>query len=274
LYTCVINCNPINTMTPPMYATIKEFSKRFMKLDPEFWYVTVAFLIACMIWASPVFFLREDVLGKSVTVAVIIAITLYNRIAGIIALILVIALLNRTPGKEGLGFATPTPAPISFKSSTEFRENYCLKGVSDPTTPAQQMEYSYMLSPTMFTTDANGKLQTRPEFIKFLNLSSFNANNGCKLDPTTKGYITITNLCDPTCNWAMNSTTATSGPAPAPTATSMPTTGPEIPSINDMSMTEGFTPMLRPHIRTARHVVSNGMDNLKASANRLKRQFF
>lgn len=253
---------------------LQEFAKRFTKLDPAFGYVAFAFLIACMIWAFPVLFLRDDVLGKIVMVSAIIAMTMYHRIAGIIALIVIIAMLNRTPGKEGLGFATPTPAPISFKSSTEFRENYCLKGVSDPTTPAQQMEYSYMLSPTMFTTDANGKLQTRPEFIKFLNLSSFNANNGCKLDPTTKGYITITNLCDPTCNWAMNSTTATSGPAPAPTATSMPTTGPEIPSINDMSMTEGFTPMLRPHIRTARHVVSNGMDNLKASANRLKRQFF
>jgi len=215
----------------------------------------------------------DDVLGKSLMVAFIIAMTIYNRIAGIVALILVIALLNRTPVKEGLTFATPTPAPISFNSPDEFRQKYCLKGVADPATPTTPLEYSYMLSPAMFT-DISGNIQTRTEFVKFVNFATFNAGNGCKLDPTTKNYGTIHNMCDPTCNWATNSNTALTT---APTA--MPTTDPAIPSLppnDDTNTTEGFNPMsaLRPHLRTGRHIITDGADNVKSIANRLKRQLF
>jgi len=214
----------------------------------------------------------DDVLGKSVMVAFIIAMTIYNRIAGIIALIIVIALLNRTPVKEGLTFATPTPAPISFNSPDEFRQKYCLKGVADPATPTTPLEYSYMLSPTMIT-DISGNIQARPEFIKFVNFATFNAGNGCKLDPATKNYVTIPNMCDPTCNWATNSNSTTSAPS------TMPTTDPAIPTLppnDDTNTTEGFNPMsaLRPHIRAGRHLVTDGAANVKSVANRLKRQLF
>ena len=265
-----------------IYSNMKEFSKHFMKMDPAFWYVAVAFLIACI---YPVFSLRDDVLGKSFMVAVIIAMTLYNRIAGIVALILVIALLNRDRGvMEGFGMdglgassnqmfggASAAPAPISFNSPDEFRQKYCLKGVSDPATPSTPLEYSYMLSPTMFT-DISGNIQARPEFAKFVNFTTFNADNGCKLDPTTKNYGTIHNMCDPTCNWATNSNSTT-----APTA--MPTTDPAIPSLppdDDTTTTEGFNPMsmLRPHLRTGRHIITDGASNVKSFANRLKRQLF
>ena len=240
---------------------MKEFGKHFMKLDPAFWYVAVAFLIACI---YPVFILRDDVLGKSFMVAFIITATLYNRIAGIVALILVIALLNLTPVKEGLTFDKPTPAPISFNSPDEFRQKYCLKGVSDPATPTTPLEYSYMLSPAMFT-DTSGNLQTRTEFAKFVDFATFNAGNGCKLDPTTKNYITIPNMCDPICNWATISNSST---API---TAMPTA---IPSLSNT--TEGFNPMsaLRPHLRAGRHIVTDGAANVKSVANRLKRQLF
>ena len=81
-------------------GSLQEFAKRFTKSDPAVGYVAFAFLVACI---YPVFSLRrEDVLDKSFAygaavarVAVIIAMTLYNRIAGIIALIVIIAMLNR-----------------------------------------------------------------------------------------------------------------------------------------------------------------------------------
>jgi hypothetical protein len=78
---------------------LEEFAKRFTKLDPAFGYVAVAFLIACMLWAFPVLFLRDDVLGKIVMVSAIIAATMYHPIAGIIAVLIVIVAWN--PVKEG-----------------------------------------------------------------------------------------------------------------------------------------------------------------------------
>lgn len=80
----------------------QEFHKRFMKFDPEFGAVAFAFVIACMIWAFPIFFLRDNVLGKMVMVASVIAMTLYHRIAGIITLIAIIAILNQIRIKEGM----------------------------------------------------------------------------------------------------------------------------------------------------------------------------
>jgi hypothetical protein len=37
---------------------------------------------------------------------------------------------------------------------------------------------------------------------------------------------------------------------------------------------EGFTPMLRPHIRKVKHAVSGGMNALQSGAGRLQRQLF
>jgi len=149
-----------------------------MKIDPEFGAVAFAFIIACMIWASPIFFLRDNVLGKMVMVASLIAMTLYHRIAGIIALIAIIAILNQIPMKEGmenplssstnpltkvdsLSGATPAPsaAPTapSFNSPDEFRQKYCVKGIPDDPTQSGKLIMNYMLSPDFFTKfDASG----------------------------------------------------------------------------------------------------------------------
>ena len=70
-------------------------------VPPEFGYAAVAFLFACMIWVSP----SDDVLGKAIMVSVIIALTMYHRIAGILAVIAVIALMqttNQRPKKNKL----------------------------------------------------------------------------------------------------------------------------------------------------------------------------
>ena len=233
---------------------LEEFAKRFIKLDPAFGYVAVAFLIACMLWAFPVLFLRDDVLGKIVMVSAIIAATMYHPIAGIIAVLIVIVAWN--PVKEGFSMnddhplmpTTPSSSAIQFNTADEFREKYCIKGIAQ-SAANMPPDNQYMLSPALFN-DINGKPQFKPEVIKQMNIPSFNAANSCKEDPPNN-FLTVANMCDSGCNWTTNPTTA-----PTPTST------------------EGFTPMLRPHIRTARHVVSNGMDNLKSTANRLKRQFF
>lgn len=254
---------------------LQEFAKRFTKLDPAFGYVAFAFLVACMIWAFPVLFLRDDVLGKIVMVSAIIAMTMYHRIAGIIALIVVIAMLNQKPNKEGmlnsiptlppsnpLVGSTPSSSSISFKTPAEFRQRYCTKekGVPDDLSGKGRLNMTYMLSPAFFTKmDASGNPQlTIDEItaIESMDPASFNQCKPTTIDGQGEQRQTINNICDPACNWTIK-------PAPTPTPTPITSTS-----------TEGFTPMLRSHIRTARHVVSNGMDNLKSTANRLKRQFF
>jgi len=278
---------------------LQEFAKRFAKFDPAICYVAVAFLIACMIWAFPVLFLRDDVLGKVIMVSAIIAITMYHRIAGIIALIVVIAMLNQKPNKEGMmiptistssnalsnALSTPlsnapsTPlsnplvgsppsssSSISFKTPAEFRQKYCTKGVADDLSGQGKLTMSsYMLSPAFFSKmDASGNPQLTNDEITAIQSMDHNSFSECK--PTTivgqgEQRQTINNMCDPACNWTIKP------PTPTPTLTPTPT---PTPTTN----AEGFTPMLRPHIRTGRRMMTDGMDKLKSTANRLKRQFF
>ena len=261
-------------MTSPIHSIAKEFSKH-----PEFGYMAVAFLIACMIWASPSLFLRNSVLGKLLLVAGIIAMTLYHRIAGIVALILVIALLNRTPTKEGLTFATPpSPPPISFKSPDEFRQKYCLKGVADDPAETGTIAFNYMLSPDFFTLDASGNptmTMTQMDALGKMEPISFNKCTPLTVKNGGHSYETIHNMCDPACDWTMNPASTTATPAP----TKISTTGPAIPAIPSLSLsktTEGFNPMstMRPYLRSGRHFMTDSVDNAKSVANRLKRQFF
>jgi len=199
----------------------------------------------------------DDVLGKSVMVAFIIAMTTYNRIAGIVALILVIALLNRNPTKEGLTLGkTATPAPISFNSPDEFRQKYCLKGVADDPTQSGKLGFSYMLTPSFFTLDASGNPMLTKEEIEAFGKMDTSSFMKCKPLILKSGQETetINNVCDPACPWTMN-----------PASTAAPTTAPT---------TEGFTPMLRPHIRAGRHFVTDGAANVKSVVNRLNRQLF
>jgi len=248
-----------------------------MNVDPELGAVAFAFVIACMVWASPLFFLRDNVLGKIVMVAAIIALTMYHRIAGIIAVIAIIAVLNQLPMKEGMvnplasaSGATPTtPAPaISFKNPDEFRQKYCVKGLPDDPTQSGKYIMKYMLSPAFFTKmDASGNPiigTDQLDAFHTIDMNSFTKCNPMTLSNGGTQYETINNICDPKCGWIMAKPTAapTAAPTIAPTTTTSSTTA------------EGFTPMLRPHIRTGRRLVTNGMNNLKSGVNRLKRQLF
>lgn len=247
-----------------------------MKLDSNICCIAFAFLVACMVCASPVLFLRDRVLGKLLLVAGVVAMTMYHHIAGIIALVAVIALLQNRGIMEGMevgsigssGLANPLlgstaattapAAPSAPATAVQFRQQYCTKGVT--MTPDLKIKYDYMLLPTLFN-DNKGTPDINQEFLniaKNMNTASFNTCTPTIVSGTTDGkvYQTIQNMCDPSCNWTMN-------PAPTPTAMPMPTK-------------EGFTPMstLRPHIRTGRQIVSNGVDNVKSFAKRLQRQLF
>ena len=252
---------------------LKEFAKKFTNMDPELGLVAFAFVIACMIWASPLFFLRDNVLGKIIMVAAIIALTMYHRIAGLIALIAIISVLNQSPMKEGMvnpfasatGATPTTPAPaISFTTPDEFRQKYCVKGLPDDPTQSGKYTMKYMLSPAFFTKmDASGNpILTQDQLAAFGTIApkSFDKCTPLTLSNGGTEYESIHNMCDPKCGWTMAKPTA--APTAAPTTTTASTTA------------EGFTPMLRPHIRTGRHLVTNGLNNLKSGANRLKRQLF
>ena len=238
-----------------------------LNLDSNICCIAIAVLVACMVCASPVFFLRDRVLGKLLLVAGVVAMTVYHRIAGIIALVAVIAMLNQNrgimEGMEGLGSFGSTPAPISFKSPAEFREKYCLRGVPE-SPPGKNPEYTYMLNSSMFT-DNKGTPEMNMGFFSLIDFKSFETCKG--------GGATINNICDSGCNWTMNpASTATATAVPSATATAVPSATPTMPS----STSEGFTPMstFRPHIRTGRQLISNGVDNVKSFTKRLQRQLF
>ena len=246
-------------MPMPMPMPILNDLKRvFNKLTPQFWYAAVAFLFACMIWVSP----GDDVLGKALMAAFIVALTLYHRIAGILAVIAVIVLMQITNQREGMTQSNPlvpTTPPITFATAAEFKEKYCMKGVTQ--SGATDISTEYMMSPALFD-DNNGKPQLKLEVIKQMNMSTLNASNSCKSTPPTSttpnDYITLSNMCDPGCMWTTN-------PIQVPTkATNAPRT----------VSSEGFTPMMRPHIRKAKHAVSGGISAVQSGASRLQRQLF
>jgi len=217
---------------------------------------------------------QDNVLGKVVTVSAIIALTLYHRVAGIVALIVVISIMQQQqqPLREGLTTKTEateatdatddddakdnhpligsaaTASAIQFTTAAEFREKYCMKGVTQGAD--QKPELQYMLSPALF----DDKVQLKLEAIKQMNVSSMNAANSCKSTPPNStnpnDYVSIANMCDPGCNWTTNPTNA----SPA--------------------TKEGFTPALRPHIRNGRRMITNGAAAVKSGVNRLKRQIF
>ena len=265
---------------------LKEFAKKFTNMDPELGAVAFAFVIACIIWASPLFFLRDNVLGKIIMVAAIIALTMYHRIAGIIALIAIIALLNQIPMKEGMvnplakAMATTTTPAISFKTPDEFRQKYCVKGYPDDPAQSGKLILNYMLSPAFFTKmDASGNPIMSKDQLDAIGLIDLNSFNKCSPLTLTNGgteYASIHNMCDPKCGWTMKSTPAdTTGDTTGDTTAADTTAAAADTTAAAADTTaEGFTPMLRPHIRTGRRLVTNGLNNLKSSANRLKRQLF
>jgi len=228
-----------------------------MLQDSFKWFTPVAFafVIVCIMFASPGLFSRENVLGKIIMVATLITATCYNRIAGIITLIAFIAILNDVQIKEGmanplmsLSGATPTTPPpsISFNTPDEFRQKYCLRGVPDPVDGT--LKTSYMINLTFFTgVDASGNVTYGNDTLKAMDRIDEPSLKNC----AGSGF---QNICDPKCNWKMKTPSPTSAPSD--------------------NATEGFTQSFRSYIRNGTNLMTSGINYLKSNAARIKRQLF
>ena len=206
-------------------------------------------------------------------VASIIALTLYHRIAGIIALTVIIAIMQTQSKNKVIEKLTmnmdaiktespliatspsPTSSSIQFASSDEFREKYCMKGVGGAGTAPPSLQY--MLSPALFD-ESTGKPQFKTELIKQLNIPSFNASNSCKPDPSnSSNYLSIANMCDPECKWTTNTPAGSAAATPAPL----------IPK------KEGFATMVKnSSVQNVKNYVKDSMNTMKETANTLQRK--
>ena len=180
--------------------------RAFNKIDPTWGYATVALFFACIIWVSPMLSLRDnDILGRIITVMSIVMLTLCHRVAGIIALIVVIAIVQNRPAMEGFTLPKTISNPVvgsassddffSWKTPDEFKQKYCMKGLSDD-------GWNYILNPKLFTgpIDASGNPALDKDGAAVLGRidnATLKKENGCPKFVGTG----INVICDPKCNW-------------------------------------------------------------------------
>ena len=173
------------------------------KNDSIWGYATVAIFFACLIWVSPMLSLRDnDVLGRMITVTSIVILTMWHRVAGIIALSVVIAVMQNRPAMEGFTLPKTISNPIvgsassddffSWKTPDEFKQKYCIKGWGDD-------GWTYVLNPKFFNgpIDASGNPtisdKTLTSMVR-LDDKTITKENGCP----NKG---VGQVCDTKCNW-------------------------------------------------------------------------
>lgn len=178
----------------------------FNKYDSTWGYATVAIFFACMIWVSPMLSLRDnDVLGRMITVTSIIILTMWHRVAGIIALSVVIAVMQNRSAMEGFTLPKTISNPIvgsvssddffSWKTPDEFKQKYCIKGLSDH-------GLGYILNSKLLNIDASGNYTFHKDALASLNKidnKTLKKENGC---PKFVGA-GINVICDTKCNWKM-----------------------------------------------------------------------
>lgn len=182
-------------------------------------YLIIAVFIACMILVSPMLSLRDnDVLGKIITVASIIALTSVHRIAGIIALIVVIAFMQNRTAMEGFELPKINSNPIvsatssddffSWKTPDEFKQKYCMKGLNDD-------GWTYVLNPKIAPgpVDADGNPSYTDKSTALFNKIDFgsmqkgdNAKKCSKDLGKGKSFTGgIHGVCSPKCDWKVKS---------------------------------------------------------------------
>ena len=175
----------------------------FNKYDSTWGYATVAIFFACLIWVSPMLSLRDnDVLGRIITVMSIVMLTMWNRVAGIIALSVVIAIMQNRSEMEGFTLPKTISNPVvgsassdEWKTPDEFKQKYCMKGLGDD-------GWNYILNPKLFTgpIDASGNPALDKDGAAVLGRidnATLKKENGC---PKFVGS-GINVICDPKCNW-------------------------------------------------------------------------
>lgn len=149
----------------------------------------------------------SDILYKIVAVAIIVAFSLHHRVSGLVALIVVIAVMQNRPAMEGFTLPKTISNPVvgsassddffSWKTPDEFKQKYCMKGHSDD-------GWNYILNPKLFTgpIDASGNPtidKNGVAVIDGIDNTTLKKENGC---PKFVGA-GINVLCDPKCNWKM-----------------------------------------------------------------------
>ena len=147
----------------------------------------------------------SDILCKIVAVAIIVAFSLHHRVSGLVALIVVIAVMQNRPAMEGFTLPNTVSSPVvgsassddffSWKTPDEFKQKYCMKGVSDD-------GWNYILNPKLFTgpIDASGNPTIDKDGAAVLggiDNTTLKKENGC---PKFVGA-GINVICDPKCNW-------------------------------------------------------------------------
>lgn len=176
----------------------------FNKYDSTWGYATVAIFFACMIWVSP---LRDnDVLGRIITVMSIVMLTMWNRVAGIIALSVVIAIMQNRSEMEGFTLPNTVSNPIvgsvssdEWNTPDEFKQKYCTKVVLDG---MDSLVYGLKPNSKLVAYDSSGKMTDVGESHKRIDwpsvLSCGQTKNPINGKDQSGG---IVQLCNPTCNW-------------------------------------------------------------------------
>lgn len=190
-----------------------------MNMNKEGKYIIIALFIACMIWISPMWSLRDnDVLGKIITVASIIVLTSVHRIAGIMALIVVIAFMQNQPRMEGFELPKVNSNSIantvssddffSWNTPDEFKQKYCMKGLDDD-------GWTYALNPKIAPgpIDASGNPTYTDKTTALFNKIDFGSmqkgdnSKNCSKDLGNGKSFTggIYGMCNPKCEWKVKS---------------------------------------------------------------------
>ena len=186
--------------------------RAFNKIDPTWGYATVALFFACMIWVSPMLSFRDnDVLGRIITVMSIVMVTTWNRVAGIIALSVVIAIMQNRSEIEGFTLPNTVSNPVvgttssssdTWNTPDEFKQKFCTKVVLDG---MDSLVYGLKPNSKLVAYDSSGKMTDVGESHKRIDwpsvLSCGQTKNPIDGKDQSGG---IVQLCNPTCNWKMS----------------------------------------------------------------------
>ncbi len=149
----------------------------------------------------------SGILCKIVAVAIIVAFSMHHRVSGLVVLIVVIAVMQNRPATEGFTLPNTISNPVvgsassddffSWKTPDEFKQKYCMKGVSDD-------GWNYILNSKLFTgpIDASGNPTIDKDGAAVLggiDNTTLKKENGC---PKFVGA-GINVICNPKCNWKM-----------------------------------------------------------------------
>jgi hypothetical protein len=164
-----------------------------------------------MIWVSPMLSFRgNDILGRIITVTSIVMLTMWNRVAGIIALIVVIAIMQNRSEMEGFTLPNTVSSPIigttssssdTWNTPDEFKQKFCTKVVLDG---MDSLVYALKPNSKLVAYDSSGKMTDVGESHKRIDwpsvLSCGDTKNPINGKDQSGGVV---QLCNPTCNWKM-----------------------------------------------------------------------